>query len=114
MVYSLFLQLINKSCDQKVILWLAQKMTSWKFVARWLQIDENEISRIEAENPKRVREQCYQMFLYWKEADPQNYTYPILGAVLQQVSLGLHAEFVEEVHRVEVESLVSSSCKSNS
>ena len=84
-------------------MWLTQKVTNWKFLGRWLGLPENVLSRIEADNPKADREQCYQMFLRWKESDPENYTYPVLGDALQNESQELYNEFVEKVECVRVE-----------
>ena len=94
-------QLLPTSCDQQVIVWLTQRLTNWKFIARWLGLQENEISRIMADNPLSDREQCYQMFLRWRETDPENYTYPVLGQALKKESLELYNEYVREVHHVE-------------
>ena len=80
-------------------MWLTQKVTNWKFLGRWLGLPENDLLRIEADNQIN-REQCYQMFLRWKESDPENYTYPVLGDALQRESQELYNEFVDEVRQV--------------
>ena len=72
-------------------------MTNWKFIARWLGLAENEVSQIETDHPKEHREQCYQMFVRWKELDPKNYTYAVLGSALGKESQELYEKFVEEV-----------------
>ena len=84
-------------------MWLTQRVTNWKFLGRWLGLKENVLSRIEADNQMSNREQCYQMFLRWKESDPENYMYPVLGDALQNESQELYNEFVEKVHCVHVE-----------
>jgi hypothetical protein len=89
---------LQKTCNQKVIMWLTQRVTNWKFIARWLGLSENEIMRIKSDHPCSDREQCYQMFLRWKAVDPGNYTYPVLGAALRKASQELYNEYVEEVH----------------
>ena len=65
-----------------MILWLANKVSSWKFLARWLGLEERDIRRILAEHPDSVREQCYQMFLYWERANPELNSYTELGEAL--------------------------------
>ena len=82
-------------------MWLTQRVTNWKFLARWLNLPENEVSRIGADNQGSNREQCYQMFLRWRATDPDNYTYPVLGYALQKESQELFNDYVKEVHRVE-------------
>jgi hypothetical protein len=94
-------ELPDSPCKTRVMLWLAKKVMAWKFLARWLGLQENEISRIEADHPRSDREQCYQMFLRWKAVDPGNYTYPVLGDVLRKESQELYNEYVKEIHRVE-------------
>ena len=64
-------------------------------------MEENDVTRIEADNSKCVREQCFQMFQRWKAVDPENYTYPVLGDALLKEDAGIHKEFVEEVQREE-------------
>lgn len=93
--------LSNKSCDQQVIMWLTDKVQRWKFLARRLELEENELHRIETDNPNNDREQCYQMFLRWKAVYPQNYTYPVLGEALRKESKELYNDYVKQVHRVE-------------
>ena len=82
-------------------MWLTQRVANWKFLGRWLGLPENVLSRIITDNQKSDREQCYQMFLRWKESDPENYTYPVLGDALRKESPELYYEFVKEVHQVE-------------
>ena len=76
-------------------------MTNWRFLARWLGLEENEVQRILEEHPNSVREQCYQMLLRWREMDPQNYNYHVLGDALLRENIELYAKFVDEVHRQE-------------
>ena len=87
-------------------MWLTQRVTNWKFLGRWLGLKENDLLRIEADNQIN-REQCYQMFLRWKESDPENYTYPVLGDALQNENQELYNEFVDEVHRVATTTLTT-------
>ena len=82
-------------------MWLTLRVTNWKFLARWLGLQESDVSRIEIDNPNNDREQCYQMFLRWKAVDPENYTYPVLGEALRKESQELYNDYVKEVHRVE-------------
>jgi hypothetical protein len=93
-------ELQPKPCDQNVILWLNQRVINWKFIARWLGLSESEVSRIETDH-QGDREQCFKMFMRWKETDPGNYTYLVLGEALKKESQELFNEYVKEVHRVE-------------
>ena len=95
------LQPLQKACSQQVITWLTQKVSHWKFIARWLGLSETEVSRIISDNPNEDREQCYQMFVRWKAVSPESYTYPVLGEALRRESQELFNEFVKEVYRVE-------------
>ena len=45
-------------------------------------MEERDIRRIVAEHPDSVREQCYQMFLYWERINPELYSYSTLGEAL--------------------------------
>ena len=80
-------------------MWLTLRVTRWKFIARWLGLAENEVSRIETDHSKDDREQCYQMFVRWRTLDPKNYTYFFLGEALKRESQELYEEFVKEVER---------------
>ena len=82
-------------------MWLTQNVTNWKFLARWLGLQEADVARIETDNPNNNREQCYQMFLRLRAVDPENYTYPVLGEALRKESQELYSDYVKEVHRVE-------------
>lgn len=92
-----FPQLPNKACDQDILLWIAEKVTKWKFIGRRLGLEEAALFRIETENPKDIREQCYQMFQHWKSVDPENFTYITLGEALQKESTKLFNEYVKMV-----------------
>ena len=97
------MQLPHKCCNQQILLWLARRVTHWKFLARWLNLSEIEIRRIECDNPLDIREQCYQMLIRCRVIDPQNFTYPVLGDALQKaiISTELFDDYVKEVHRLE-------------
>ena len=84
-----------------MIIWLTDKVQRWKFLARRLALEENELHRIESDNPNNDREQCYQMFLRWKAVYPTNYTYPVLGEALRKESRELYNDYVKQVHTVE-------------
>ena len=94
-------QLPNAPCDTKVLLWLVNKVSDWKFLARWLGLQESDITQIEIDNPRSGREQSYQMLLKWKSAAPERYSYPVLGEALIQENKELFNAYVKEVHRVE-------------
>ena len=82
-------------------MWLTQKVIHWKFIARWLGLQESDVVRIVTDHPQDDREQCYQMFMRWRCMDPENFTYHVLGEALRRVSQKLFNDYVEEVHRVE-------------
>jgi hypothetical protein len=94
-------ELPNSQCDNRVLLWLVRKVGDWKFLARWLGLQESDITQVEMDNPRSGREQCYQMLLKWKSVAPESYSYPVLGEALRQESLELFNAYVKEVHRVE-------------
>ena len=96
----MFSQLPNQPCHQDIILWLVDRVTEWKFIGRWLGLEEAVISRIETEHPWSVREQCYQMFMYWRSVDPENFTYIVLGDALRKENLELFNEYVKKVHKL--------------
>ena len=83
-------------------MWLTQRITHWKFIARWLGLQDSDVETIATNNPQDVREQCYQMFKKWRSTDPGNFTYHVLGEALRREGqVKLFNEYVEEVHRVE-------------
>ena len=101
-------QPLQKACSQQVITWLTQRVSHWKFIARWLGLCETEVLRIISDNPNDDREQCYQMFVRWRTVSPESYTYPVLGEVLRRESQELFNEFVKEVYKVETNIELSS------
>ena len=82
-------------------MWLTQRVTNWKFIARWLELPESEVTRIETDYQKEDREQCYQMFMKWKTVDPDNYNYVVLGEALKKENRELYNEYLKEVQQVE-------------
>ena len=86
-----------------MILWLANKVSSWKFLGRWLGLEERDIQRIVAQNSESVREQCYQMFVQWENLHPEMYSYCVLGEALvnDEENRSLYSRFVEEVEHQE-------------
>jgi hypothetical protein len=93
-------ELPNKTCKNDAILWLVEKVSYWKFLARRLGLENNEIARIETDNTQD-RERCYQMFMRWKDVHAENYTYRVLGAALLKESQALYIEYVKEVCQLE-------------
>ena len=73
-------------------------MTSWKFIARQLGLDEADISTIEKDNPNDSQEQCYKMFMKWKSLYSENDSYQVLGNALREEDPGLFKEFVKKVY----------------
>lgn len=93
----------NKPPRRSVILWLSEKIVKWKFIARFLGLEDFEIDRIVEENPRDVKEQCYQMFCKWEQQMPHKYSYQTLGKVLldSEKNKRLFADFVKEVNKAE-------------
>ena len=93
----------DKPPRRSVILWLSKRIVKWKFVARYLGLEDYEIDRIVDENPRDLTEQCYQMFCKWEQRMPEKYSYRILGKVLleNEKNKMLFAEFAKEVNEAE-------------
>lgn len=95
----------DKPPCQSIILWLSKRIVKWKFVARYLGLEDYEIDRIVEENRGDITEQCYQMFSKWEQRMPENYSYRTLGKVLleNEKNKVLFAEFAKEVNEAERE-----------
>ena len=91
----------NKPPHQSVILWLSERIVKWKFIARFLGLEEFEIDRIVEENPRDIKEQCYLMFRKWEQQMPDKYSYQTLGKVLldSEKNKRLFADFAKEVSK---------------
>ncbi len=96
-------QLPNKPPEPSVILWLCEKITDWRFVARFLNMDNSEIERIGIDHRDGgVIEQRYQMFESWKRHECREYNYRTLGDVLLQTESNRHLypEFCRKVNEL--------------
>ena len=82
-------------------MWLTKEVKEWKFIARLLGLEDNEISRIVCDHPQDTREQCYQMFVLWKSRFPENYTYSVLGNALKKENKEIYCKYENEVFQVE-------------
>ena len=83
-------------------------MPKWKFLARYLHLQESEIQQISAENPSNVQEQTYQMLIKWNQSQTQNNDhYHILGeAVRRALGEKSYVDYIKMV--VDVEGILSS------
>ncbi len=96
-------QLPNKPPEPSVILWLCGEITDWRFVARFLKVDNSEIERIGIDHRDGgVVEQRYQMFESWKRHECREYNYRTLGDVLLQTESNRHlySEFCRKVNEL--------------
>lgn len=56
----------------------------WKIVGRCLDLDENVIDRVSADNPNNVREMAHQMLITWKGIKGQEASYKVLEKALRK------------------------------
>ena len=52
--------------QHQLLLWLSDEVVQWKFLGRYLDVDETTIKRIALENQNNIREQCFQMLKAFK------------------------------------------------
>lgn len=103
--------MLPQSCavSTDVLLSLATiTMPKWKFLARYLHLQESEIQQISAENPSNVQEQTYQMLLKWNQSQTQNNDhYHVLGeAVRKAFGERIYVDYIKMV--IDVEGILSS------
>ena len=103
--------MLPQSCavSTDVMLGLATiAMPKWKFLARYLHLQESEIQQISAENPSYVQEQTYQMLIKWNQSQTQNNDhYHVLGeAVRRALGEKSYVDYIKMV--VDVEGILSS------
>ena len=87
-------------CEQvsnKVILSLSHILLSWKFIGRALDLEESDIERIRRDYPDDCREQSYQLLMMWKQRQPENANYQVLGQVLQEEDHNIYRKYVQIV-----------------
>ena len=87
----------------EAVLWLADHMTSWKFVARYLKVDDAELARIEYNNRNNLREQCFQFLHRWQQMTPTDEaTYQVLlDAVERGEGRELKGQFLQHILELE-------------
>ena len=74
--------------DAKLDRIAGQIAKSWKHVGRSLGIGEKKIAEIDQNNQNEgEREKGYQMFMVWKEMDPDNFCAEMLGRTLYKCDL---------------------------
>ena len=75
---------LPKNCPvcSTVLLRLSEVVPKWKFLARWLQLQEHEIQRLCENHQNDVQEQCYQMLLKWQQCR-SNASYQALGEAVK-------------------------------
>lgn len=86
-----------KQVSNRVILALSRILLSWKFIGRALDLDESDLEHIRVDYPNDCREQSYKMLLLWKQRQPQNATYQVLGQVLQGEDRDVYRQYVKIV-----------------
>lgn len=67
---------------QQLLLWLSNEVVQWKFLARYLEVDETTIDRITLENPNDIREQCFKMLKAFESQQGEKCTCRRLGEAL--------------------------------
>lgn len=75
---------------QELLLWLSDEVVQWKFLGRYLDVDETTIERIALENPNNIREQCFQMLKAFKNEQGENCTCRRLGEALLESGKNRH------------------------
>ena len=88
-----------------IYLWLSKEIVSWKFIARYLGLKENDIERIMADYRNfGTDEMCFQMFVMWERYfTGMGCDYRTLGEVLRKSEKNRHLypEYVERVKALE-------------
>ena len=74
----------------ELFLWLSDELVHWKFLARYLRLEESLIDRIALENQNNIREQCYKMLLEFKQKEGAGCTCQRLGRALLQSEKNRH------------------------
>ena len=73
-----------------LLLWLSDEVIKWKFLGRYLGMEESTIERIDLENPQNIREQCYQMLTTFARQQGTACTCRRLGEALLQSEKNRH------------------------
>ena len=93
----------DKEPSPSVILWLSDKIVRWKFIGRFLGLENHVLDRIEVENQGDVTEQCYRMLDTWRVQRSSPYSYRMLGEQLlkSEGNRALYPEFVKKATETE-------------
>ena len=67
-----------------LLLWLSNEVVQWKFLGRYLDVDEGTIERITLEHQNNIREQCFQMLKVFVQQQGNEATCRKLGETLLQ------------------------------
>ena len=88
----------DKPPSRSIILWLCERITNWKMIARFFEFDGSEIERIVIDYDTVV-EQRFQMFDSWQRHETREYSYRTLGDVLwnSESNRHLYREFYRKV-----------------
>ena len=78
---------LDKQISTGSILWLSERIIEWKFVGRYLGLEESDLSRIEQDNAGKMGEQCYQMLHRWQQTTPRA-TYSTMLEALERAKCG--------------------------
>ena len=77
-------------------------MVQWKFLGRYLDVEENVIERISLENPLDIREQCYKMLQAFSMRGGSESTCQRLGRALSESEKNKHLfeQFCRKVEEI--------------
>ena len=73
-----------------LLLWLSGEVVYWKFLGRYLDVEESTIERIALENPNNIREQCFQMLKTFEVQQGEKCTCRQLGKALLESGKNRH------------------------
>ena len=81
------------------MLWLSQTLTGWRFLGRFLGLDESDLQRISYEHEGNFSEQCHAMIQTWYQRRPLEYNYRVFGEALWKDERGraLYGEYARRV-----------------
>lgn len=82
--------------SDRVILDLSRKLPRWQFTARALDLEKSDIESIMIDY-HRCREQSYQMLLMWKQRQPENANYQVLGRAIMKENHEVYRKYIKIV-----------------
>ena len=83
--YSMTEQQINVACSHEHIVEIANKVSTWDYLAFHIGLDDTDIVAIERNNPHDYRSQCLATLLMWRQKFGSNATYLSLAKGLEKV-----------------------------